>query len=43
LWNESLASRFKKLNASWLKNYFVATPIEEIMLSGPQVYIIDKG
>ncbi len=39
----SLATHFKALNVSWLKQYFVVEPIDEIMLSDPQRYIIDKG
>lgn len=38
----SLASRFKELNISWLKKYFYVEPIDEIMLSDPKKYIIDK-
>ncbi|MEO5591892.1 MAG: GNAT family N-acetyltransferase [Chitinophagaceae bacterium] len=40
--NASLTGRFKELNVSWLKKYFVVEPIDEIMLSDPQTYILDK-
>ena len=42
-YNPSLAAHFKALNVSWLKQYFVVEPIDEIMLSDPQANIIDKG
>lgn len=40
--NASLTGHFKELNVSWLKKYFVVEPIDEIMLSDPQTYILDK-
>jgi N-acetylglutamate synthase-like GNAT family acetyltransferase len=40
--DETLTSRFKELNVSWLKKYFYVEPIDEIMLSDPKKYIIDK-
>ena len=42
-YDSSLAPYFKELNVSWLRQYFVVEPIDEIMLSDPQTYIIDKG
>ncbi len=42
-YDASLAGHFKALNVSWLKQFFVVEPIDEIMLSDPQTYILDKG
>ena len=38
-----LAEHFKNLNIAWLQKYFYVEPIDEVMLSDPKKYIIDKG
>lgn len=40
---EALASYFYELNVEWLKKYFYVEPYDELVLSNPQSYIIDKG
>ena len=39
----SMTARFKELNIHWLQQYFFVEPIDEMMLSNPQNFIIDKG
>ena len=38
-----LVEHFKNLNIAWLQKYFYVEPIDEVMLSDPKEYIIDKG
>ena len=38
-----LVEHFKNLNIAWLQKYFYVEPIDEVMLSDPKKYIIDKG
>lgn len=38
-----LKEHIKTLNLEWLKKYFKVEPKDEIVLSNPQVEIIDKG
>ena len=38
-----LVDHFKNLNIAWLQKYFYVEPIDEVMLSDPKKYIIDKG
>lgn len=40
---EELAVHFKNLNIAWLQKYFYVEPIDEVMLSDPQKYIMAKG
>ena len=42
-YREDLAKHFKDLNIAWLKKYFYVEPKDEILLSQPKEYIIDKG
>lgn len=37
------ATAFKALNIEWLETYFVVEAIDELVLSNPQIEIIDKG
>jgi ribosomal protein S18 acetylase RimI-like enzyme len=39
----ALTEPIKTLNIEWLKKYFKVEPKDEIVLSNPQVEIIDKG
>jgi ribosomal protein S18 acetylase RimI-like enzyme len=41
--NNKLAIYFTKLNKAWVKKYFEMEPLDEIMLSDPKNYFIDKG
>lgn len=38
-----LAPYFKSLNLAWIQKYFEVEPLDEIMLSNPEEYIIEKG
>ena len=38
-----LVDHFKILNIAWLQKYFYVEPIDDVMLSDPKKYIIDKG
>src|SRR5688572_23107275 len=40
---DGLAVHFKNLNIAWLQKYFYVESIDEVMLSDPKKYIIDKG
>lgn len=40
---EEFAPYFYELNVAWLKKYFYVEPYDELVLSNPQRYIIDKG
>ena len=40
---EEFAPYFYELNVAWLKKYFYVEPYDELVLSNPQSYIIDKG
>ena len=42
-YQQALAKNFKQLNIAWLEKYFVVEPIDEEVLSHPELYIIDKG
>ena len=37
------ATAFKRLNEAWLEKYFSIEPADELALSNPQGYIINKG
>jgi ribosomal protein S18 acetylase RimI-like enzyme len=39
----SLQTFFRDVNIQWLQKYFVVEPIDEIMLSDPRAFILDKG
>ena len=41
-YKDVLAHHFKELNVAWLQKYFYVEPIDEIMLSDPKAYILDK-
>ena len=38
-----LVEHFKNLNIAWLQKYFYVEAIDEVMLSDPKKYIIDRG
>lgn len=38
-----LATHFGALNMAWLSKYFTVEPWDELVLSQPQNYVIDKG
>ena len=40
---KEFAPYFYELNVAWLKKYFYVEPYDELVLSNPQRYIIDKG
>ena len=40
---EEFASYFYELNVAWLKKYFYVEPYDQLVLSNPQIYILDKG
>lgn len=42
-YNSTLKEAVKVLNIEWLQRHFSVEPIDEILLSNPQVSIIDKG
>jgi ribosomal protein S18 acetylase RimI-like enzyme len=42
-YRDELAKDFKELNVAWLQKYFYVEPIDEVMLSDPRSYIIEKG
>ena len=42
-YREELAVYFKDFNITWLQKYFVAEPIDTLMLNDPKSYFLDKG
>jgi N-acetylglutamate synthase-like GNAT family acetyltransferase len=42
-YNPEFAKSFTDLNLAWIEKYFVAEPMDKIILADPQLHIIDKG
>lgn len=42
-YRKELADWFKDLNIAWLEKYFYVEPYDEVVLSDPEEYIINKG
>ena len=40
---QDLANHFKELNLHWVRKYFYVEPMDEVILSNPQEYVIDKA
>lgn len=38
-----LASYFTDLNRAWIERYFTIEPLDEVVLTNPQTYVINKG